>query len=62
MRRIQRIEIENFKSLVDFKVDLPKLGCLIGLNGSGKSSVLQLIDFLSQFTTVRTISRTVSSV
>ncbi len=48
MRRIQRIEIENFKSLVDFKVDLPKFGCLIGLNGAGKSSVLQLIDFLSQ--------------
>jgi ABC-type lipoprotein export system ATPase subunit len=48
MRQIRRIEIENFKSLVDFEVDLPKFGCLIGLNGSGKSSVLQLIDFLSQ--------------
>lgn len=46
--RICRIEIKNFKSLVDFDITLPKLTCLIGLNGAGKSTVLQLIDFLSQ--------------
>lgn len=48
MRRIHQIEVENFKSLVDFTVKLPKFSCLIGLNGSGKSTVLQLIDFLAQ--------------
>jgi predicted ATPase len=46
--RIQSIEVKNFKSLVDFKLDLGKFNCLIGLNGSGKSTVLQFIDFLSQ--------------
>ena len=29
-------------------MDLPKFSCLIGLNGSGKSTDLQFIDFLSQ--------------
>lgn len=46
--RISRLEVENFKSLVDFEMDLPKFSCLIGLNGAGKSTVLQFIDFLSQ--------------
>jgi len=47
-QRISRLEVENFKSLVDFEMDLPKFSCLIGLNGAGKSTVLQFIDFLSQ--------------
>jgi len=46
--RISRIEVKNFKSLVDFQMDLPKFSCLIGLNGSGKSTVLQFLDFVSQ--------------
>jgi AAA15 family ATPase/GTPase len=46
--RITRIEVDNFKSLVDLKMDLAKFNCLIGLNGSGKSTLLQFIDFLSQ--------------
>ena len=48
MRRISSIEIENFKSLVDFEIKLDHFTCLIGLNGAGKSTVLQFIDFLSQ--------------
>jgi len=48
MRRINRIEVENFKSLVDFQIDLAKFSCLIGMNGAGKSTVLQFFDFLSQ--------------
>ncbi|MBN2295874.1 MAG: AAA family ATPase [Pirellulales bacterium] len=48
MRHIKRIEVENFKSLVDFQIDLAKFSCLIGMNGSGKSTVLQFLDFLSQ--------------
>ena len=48
MQRISGLEVENFKSLVDFEMNLPKFSCLIGLNGAGKSTVLQFIDFLSQ--------------
>src|SRR5437588_9223751 len=46
--RLQTITVDNFKSLVGFKLDLAKFTCLIGLNGSGKSTVLQFIDFLAQ--------------
>ncbi|MCY2962806.1 MAG: AAA family ATPase [Planctomycetota bacterium] len=46
--RISRLEVTNFKSLVDLKLDLSKFSCLIGLNGSGKSTVLQFLDFLAQ--------------
>ena len=46
--RIKSIEASSFKSLVEFRLDLVKFNCLIGLNGSGKSTVLQFIDFLSQ--------------
>lgn len=46
--KLRTINVNNFKSLVDFKLDLAKFTCLIGLNGSGKSTVLQFIDFLSQ--------------
>ncbi len=45
---IKYIRINNFKSLVDFKCELNKFSCLIGLNGAGKSTVLQALDFLSQ--------------
>lgn len=45
---IKSIWIDNFKSLVDFKLDLAKFNCIIGLNGSGKSTLLQALDFLSQ--------------
>jgi len=46
--RIKSIDVNNFKSLVGFKLDLAKFSCLIGLNGVGKSTVLQFIDFLAQ--------------
>jgi predicted ATPase len=45
---IKRIKIYNFKSLVDFEMPLAKFNCLVGLNGSGKSTVLQFFDFLAQ--------------
>ena len=53
---ITYFHIENFKSLVDF--DLPLAGqelgpftCLIGLNGAGKSTVLQAFDFIAHVAT-----------
>jgi len=52
---IRRIQVDNFKSLDGFS--LPPVGspplanftCLIGANGSGKTSVLQVLDFLCYF-------------
>jgi len=45
--RITKLEVQNFKSLVDFQLPLAKFTCLIGLNGSGKSTVLQFVEFLA---------------
>jgi predicted ATPase len=46
--KIKHIKVDNFKSLVNFELSLAKFSCLVGLNGSGKSTVLQFFDFLSQ--------------
>ena len=46
--KITRIKVDNFKSLVGFDLSLEHFNCLIGLNGSGKSTVLQAVDFLSE--------------
>lgn len=45
---IKSIWVDNFKSLVDFRVELAKFNCVVGLNGSGKSTLLQALDFVSQ--------------
>lgn len=45
---IEAIAAKNFKSLGDVKLPLGQFTCLIGMNGAGKSSILQAIDFLSQ--------------
>lgn len=53
---LKRITIDNFKSLIDFQFPpkdedvLGKLVCIVGLNGSGKSTILQALDFLRQLT------------
>jgi predicted ATPase len=44
---IEQIRIENFKSLVDVTLPLSRFSCLIGMNGAGKSTVLQALDFIS---------------
>lgn len=45
---IKRISVSAFKSLVDFELNLDsKFNCIIGLNGAGKSSVLQLFSYVS---------------
>lgn len=45
---ITSIWIDNFKSLVDFKIELAKFNCVVGLNGAGKSTLLHALDFISQ--------------
>lgn len=45
---IESINLRNFKSLGDVELKMGKFTCLIGMNGSGKSTVLQAIDFISQ--------------
>lgn len=48
MIQLKRLRIGNFKSLNEFMLDFSEFTCLIGLNGSGKSTILQAIDFVSQ--------------
>lgn len=45
---LYRFRISNFKSLVDFDLSMDKVTCLVGLNGAGKSTILQALDFVSQ--------------
>lgn len=44
---INRLKVSNFKSLLEFELrDMRNFVCLIGLNGSGKTTVLQFLDFM----------------
>jgi predicted ATPase len=45
---IKSIWVDNFKSLVNFEINLAKFNCVVGLNGAGKSTLLQALDFVSQ--------------
>ena len=45
---LERIHIRNFKSLRDIDFEAKKLNILTGLNGSGKSSLLQSLLFFKQ--------------
>ncbi len=45
--RLTKVRVTGFKSLTDFELDLSPFTCLIGLNGCGKSTVLQFFDFIS---------------
>ncbi len=44
---LKRIRIRNFKSLEDTEIKFSKNSFLIGMNGTGKTTILQVIDFLS---------------
>jgi len=41
---ITRIEIDGFKSFVDFELDIPRLMVIAGANGSGKSNLFDALD------------------
>ncbi len=42
----KRLEIDNFKSLVKFSIDLGTTCAIVGNNATGKSTILQAVDFL----------------
>lgn len=42
---IERIQIKNFKSIVDLELELGKLNVFIGENGCGKTNILEAITF-----------------
>lgn len=45
---IEQIGIKNFKSLADVTINFKKFNCFVGMNGAGKTSILQALDFISQ--------------
>ena len=46
---IKTLYIDNFKALNDFTIQFDYLNVLFGRNGSGKSTVLQALDFIKNF-------------
>ncbi|MRX06967.1 AAA family ATPase [Pseudoduganella sp. FT25W] len=45
---IEQITVKNFKSLADVTIDFGKFNCFVGLNGAGKTTILQALDFIAQ--------------
>jgi len=48
---IKRIEVKNFKSFKELKIELGKLNVVIGANASGKSNFVRIFEFLRDITT-----------
>jgi predicted ATPase len=46
-KEVVSVYVDNFKSLVDFNLDLAEFTCLVGFNGAGKSTILQAFDFIA---------------
>jgi AAA15 family ATPase/GTPase len=44
---LTRIEIDGFKSFLDFELDVPPFLALAGPNSSGKSNLLDALDFVA---------------
>ena len=44
---IKSIYVDNFKALNDFQMDFTPFTVIVGNNMSGKSTVLQLLDFMA---------------
>jgi predicted ATP-dependent endonuclease of OLD family len=41
--RISRLRVQNFRSIQDLEVDLPRVCALVGPNNAGKSNILLAI-------------------
>lgn len=48
MTQFKRLKIKNFKSIKEIEFKFDHLNILIGMNGAGKSTILQSLDFISQ--------------
>lgn len=48
MIQLKRFKIRNFKSIKEIDFQFNHLNFLIGMNGAGKSTILQSLDFISQ--------------
>lgn len=46
-KQVLSVRVDNFKSLIDFQFDISEFTCLVGYNGAGKSTILQLFDFIA---------------
>lgn len=46
---INYLKVDNYCSLVNFKIDFSSINLLLGKNGTGKSTVISLIAFLRSF-------------
>jgi len=44
---LTRLEVDGFKNLLDFSVDLGPFTCIAGPNAAGKSNIFDAIEFLS---------------
>jgi predicted ATPase len=47
-QRLQRLQVENFRSLQRITLPLGDLNVLVGPNGAGKTNVLRVFDFLAR--------------
>ena len=47
---LKRIEVTNFKSFKELKVNLGKFNVIIGANASGKSNFVHIFEFLRDIT------------
>lgn len=45
---LTRLEIDGFKSLRDFEIDLEPLTVLVGPNGAGNSNILEALGLISR--------------
>ena len=43
---IRTVKIQNFKNILDQRIELDHLTVFVGANGSGKTSVLEAIDLV----------------
>ncbi|RPD86136.1 ATP-binding cassette domain-containing protein [Neisseria weixii] len=48
MLKFKQFSIRNFKSIDQISLDFNNLTCIVGMNGAGKSTILQALDFTSQ--------------
>ena len=46
--RISKLRIENYRAFEDETIDFGQFTCLVGMNGAGKSTVLNALNTLFQ--------------